>query len=375
MRRALVATLLASALAAGSFAVAAMGSSARRPDVLELSRLQGSDVAFHDTTLPARPHVSAFALQSSFWGGPITAADGETVNVNISDSYPVDPALQQSAADFLVQLDHGSELQTVNVYLITLPELQQICGQSAGGCYDPQQRRLFAPGEDLPSGTSTETILAHEYGHHIANSRFNPPWPAVDWGPKRWATTVNVCGRTNQGTAFPGDEGENYLLNPGEAWAETYRLLNYQKTTWPSWSFTAWNVDQSFYPDATVLASAREDVLNPWAANIVTTLAGRFVAPKPKVVARKTKPTKMQPAKLLKLAPWKRTITVPLDGTVVLNLSKAPAGATVALSDPMGTVLAGPARRVSTTDCGARSLVATVKATKAGAFSLVVSTP
>jgi hypothetical protein len=364
--RALAGSLVLSALAAAVFA--SIASSA--PRLFQPFRLQGPDVAFRDTMRSARPQVSAFALQSSFWGGPTTAADGETVNINVSDSYPVDPALPQSAADFLVQLDHGSELASVNVYLVAPTELQQICGGNAGGCYDPQQKRLFAPGEDLPSGVSMETILAHEYGHHVANSRFNLPWPAVDWGPKRWATAADVCTRTKQRTAFPGDEGENYPMNPGEAWAETYRLLNFQKMAWPSWSFTPWNVDQSFYPDSTVLEAAREDVMTPWTTNTVTTLTGRFVAPKAKTAAAKTKP-----AKPLKLAVWKRTIAAPLDGTVVLKLARAPVATTVMLSDPAGAVLAGPARRAASADCGTRSLVATVKATKPGPFTLVVSTP
>lgn len=370
MRRAFAAFLLVSASAV---AFAAGTASAQRPHLFTLSGLQGPSVSFHDGSLPRTAHLPAFALQAGFWGGPITAANGETVNVNVSDSYPVDTALQQSVADFIVQLDHGSELQSVTIYLMSLTEMARVCGAEAGGCYDPVQKRLFAPAEDLPDGTSTETILAHEYGHHIANSRSNSPWPAIDWGPKRWATAANVCKRAEQGTAFPGSEDENYPLNPGEAWAEAYRLLNFQKTSWPSWTFAAWNVDQSFYPDATALAAAREDVLNPWTRNTVATLTGRFVAPKAKVTAAKT--GKQQPAKPLKLAPWKRSISDPLDGTVVLNLTKAPAGTAVTLSDPAGTVLAGPARRISATACGSRTLVATVKATKAGAFTLVVSRP
>jgi hypothetical protein len=368
VRRAVVSLIVVCASAAG---LAAGITSAPRPHVFELSGLQGPSVSFRDTSIPRTSHLSAFDVQAGFWGGPITAANGETVNVSVSDTYPVDPALQQSVADFLVQLDHGSELQTVQIYLLPLAEMGRVCGAEAGGCYDPQQKRLFAPAEDLPDGTSTETIVAHEYGHHIANSRFNSPWPAVDWGPKRWATAANVCKRAEESTAFPGDENENYLLNPGEAWAETYRLLNFQKTTWPSWSFTSWNVDESFYPDATALTAARDDVLSPWTANVVTTMTGRFVAPKTKVTKTKTS----QPAKPLKLVPWKRTFTIPLDGTIVLNLTKAPAGTAVTLSDPAGTVLSGPARRVSGTACGSRSILATVKATKAGAFTLVVSRP
>src|SRR5438034_7045369 len=85
-----------------------------------------------------------------------------------------------------------------------------------------------APGVELPDGTSKETVLVHELGHNVAANRDNAPWSAVDWGTKRWATYMNVCARHDAGTAFPGDEADHYLLNPGEAFAETYRLLNFQ---------------------------------------------------------------------------------------------------------------------------------------------------
>jgi hypothetical protein len=48
-------------------------------------------------------------------------------------------------------------------------------------------------------------------------------------GRKRWASAASVCSRVSRKQAYPGDEGTNYSLNPGEAWAEVYRLLDERK--------------------------------------------------------------------------------------------------------------------------------------------------
>jgi hypothetical protein len=64
--------------------------------------------------------------------------------------------------------------------------------------------------------------------------------------------------------AYPGDEGSNYARNPGEAWAEVYRLTDERKAgittaTWPI-------IAPSFYPDAPALDAAELDVVQPWTA-------------------------------------------------------------------------------------------------------------
>ncbi len=351
---------------------AAADASRSDPAPFRLDRLQAVG-AVRDTIVRGR-RLARLEAKAGYWGGPIAAADGETVNILVSTSYPsTDPSLPQSVADFLVQLYHSAELQDVTIYILPLNEIQEACGLDAGGCYSPQTKHLFVPGEDLPDGTSRETILAHEYGHHVAASRANPPWAAIDWGPKRWATYEQVCSRAAAKAAFPGDEGEHYLLNPGEAWAETYRLLNYQKTTWPDWPSTPFSVDQSFAPDAGAFQAALEDVVAPWTQAKTLTLSGRFAAQKPKTAKASRKRPKTA---ALKLTPWKRLVPTTLDGSVSATLRAAPAGTTIALTDPAtGKVVAGPARRVAYTDCGVRSLALTVRATRAGTFSLSLSTP
>jgi hypothetical protein len=76
---------------------------------------------------------------------------------------------------------------------------------------------MIVAGEDTLGGVPREQALAHEYGHHIARHRLNTPWPAIDWGPKRWASYENVCQNVKSGSMFPGNETEpQYKLNPGE---------------------------------------------------------------------------------------------------------------------------------------------------------------
>lgn len=151
----------------------------------------------------------------------------------------------------------------------------------ADGCYDRVSQTLVAPGNDLSDGTQLPTVLTHEYGHHIAANRVNPPWDASTWGPKRWASYMHICARVKVGTAVPGDQAAHYTLNPGEAWTESYRQLVYTSYVWTNnwWRPAPWSVvDQSYYPDASALAFAKEDALYPWAAEngAVQTFAGRL---------------------------------------------------------------------------------------------------
>jgi hypothetical protein len=271
----------------------------------------------------------------------------------VSDTYPVDPTVTQSLADFMVQLYHGDELAKAIVYVAPFDEVQSICGLGAGGCYDPSNETIVIPGDTLADGTTKETILVHELGHNLARNRVNAPWQAVDWGTKRWATAENICARTSAGTAFPGDEGANYRLNPGEGFAESYRILNFQKQAWPNWTvLVPIVVDQSFYPTAADLEALKEDVLTPWTGPTVASWRGRLVR-----TAR-------------------HVVQTPLDGSFSVKLVRAPAGATITLVDPSsGKVVAKGARRASTVACGTRSLAIIVKATKSGAFSATYAAP
>jgi hypothetical protein len=273
----------------------------------------------------------------SWWGRTYTASTGESVNVSVSDSYPADDAVGQGWADWFAGLVHGSELQLLHVYVATPQELQSECGNpDALGCYGSNM--LVVPGEAV-EGVDPKLIATHEYGHHVAFNRLNPPWSAVDWGAKHWASYVNVCARSVAGTAYPGDEADHYRLNPGEAFAETYRLLNESKAgvtnfIWPI-------VDWSFYPDGGALQAVEQDVLQPWTAPTSKSLRVRF--PKGRRV-------------------WTLQLATPLDGLLDVDVT-LPTGALddVSVAGAGGVLVQGlwsgaHEKKLTYQICGQRSL-------------------
>jgi hypothetical protein len=296
---------------------------------------------------------------ASWWGHVYTTSTGESVNVSISNSYPVDDGFGQGWSDHFAGLVHGSELQLLHAYVATPVEVQEICGSPyALGCYG--SNILVVIGEPF-DGIEPNEVAAHEYGHHVAFNRTNPPWVAVDWGPKRWASYAGVCQRASAGTAYPGDEGQHYTQNPGEAFAEVYRVLNDSRAGLPFfWTI----VDLSFVPDAAALGAAQQDVLEPYAAPASKTVRGRFTARGRKV--------------------WKLALSTQLDGQLDAKLAM-PRGALYDLALLAGngsTVLAHglwtgtSAKKLSYTVCGQRSLVLRVtRLGSGGRFSITIAQP
>ena len=201
----------------------------------------------------------------TFRGGPIRTSTGETVDVRVSDALPLETATPEGWAEFLTKLVHGPEISRLTTYVVTFDEVQQLCGSRALGCYGGDE--MVVPGE-LAADITPEEVVRHEYGHHIAYHRLNAPWAAIEWGPKRWASAANVCARVSRREAFPGDGGTNYARNPGEAWAETYRLLDERKAgvTTASWQI----VSSTFFPTDVALQAAEFDVVQPWTAQRTT---------------------------------------------------------------------------------------------------------
>ena len=340
--------IAASAAALAVFAALAGSAGARDAAV-------AADVSVARLAHGSGPTLSPARLARSavVWGGgPTTAATGETVNVFVSAALPPELGTPQTWADFVAGLIHGPEVSSLTVYIATLAEVEDICGGEALGCYGPD--RMISMGETMYGVTAAE-VVRHEYGHHIAYHRQSPPWTAIDWGPKNWASAQNVCARAAAGSVFPGDEGYQYRLNPGEGWAETYRLLDERRAgvTGSGWQI----VDQSFYPDDPALLAAERDVVQPWTTTRTASYRNRFAAGGKRL--------------------WKIPLVTPLDGTAELTVSLPRGGLyKVALVDPArktvvatGLWASRTVQRIVTNVCGQRAL--TLRITQKGAFGRV----
>lgn len=288
--------------------------------------------------------------------GSYATSAGETVRIEVSDAYPPEAVSGQAWAEFFAGLVHGGELAGVTVRIARPPEVAAVCGDDALGCYSGGL--LVMPGEQL-GGVEPQEIARHEYGHHVAASRINPPWSASAYGPKRWSSAVGICARTREGTAFP-DDYTRYSLSPGEAFAEAYRVLNDRRAGIPglTWSI----VDDSFIPNESTLRAVEQDVTAPWVAAESSVVRGRLTARKRRSLT---------------------TLATPLDGVVTVTL-RVPRGRTdtLALVDPQGRVLASglwagaTTRRLTYVVCGQRRLaVRVVLAGPPGPFTLVVTRP
>jgi hypothetical protein len=342
-----VKTLALTALACAAAASFATSANARAP---RLKAPVAADLAYPGTvhtTLAPKEALRALAA-TEFWGGTYTASTGEAVTIYASTTYPVDEARAQQWADFVASLVHSSELPSVKIYLETEDEVGRACGFRALACYDPSSATLIAPGDDPLDGPSAESIVTHEYGHHIAAHRANNPWAAIDWGTKRWATYEQICPRAAQGVVSPGDENTNYAQNPGEAFAETYRVLNERKL---GRAETPWEiVDKLLYPDDGALAALEQDVVTPWTGVSILRYQGATRA------------------KTL-------TFATPLDGTFRATV-RGPYRAE--LLSATGVRRAGPALSVSTNVCGGRTLrvrLTRIATAKNGSYQLTVTRP
>lgn len=241
--------------------------------------------AFRDRVIRSAPRATAAAAVAHT--AAYATAGGTTLSVTFAAGASPDRTLAQSYVDFLGRLPHGSELGSLRLRIVPKAEVVSECGGAAGtlACYEYGNSTMTVPASGLDGssyGVSTGYVLAHEYGHHIAKERDNSPFPAIDYGPRYWSSYESVCTRTLAGRLAPGDEGDAYLYNPGEAWADTYAHLVYPDERW---QFT-----DLLRPDAGAYAAARRDVLHPWQHAVSRT----FSAPSARFTLRLDGPLKVQ---------------------------------------------------------------------------------
>jgi hypothetical protein len=285
-------------------------------------------------------------------GGTYTAASGDQVKVYVSDAYPADDSVNQHWADFIGALLHGKEIAKVTVYVAPFSEMQTACQSTdADGCYLFQSEQIVVPGDPPDDGVPIEEIVAHEYGHHIALNRSNWPWQAVEWGTKRWASYENVCARVLAHTAFPGDEGLNYFRNPGEAFAESYRVLSDQRAQLSSVQLP-WRMD-GFTPDQPALDLLAQDIQKPWAGTYISHWRGR-----------------------LGVHGVRRfVVQTPHDGYAKFVLQARPGTAIAVLDPKTGKPLGAATKQIRYGICGERRLMLAVVSVNGSRFAVTIARP
>jgi hypothetical protein len=273
-----------------------------------------------------------------------------------SSSY--DRAQVAPLVSILDALPHGPELSGLGLDIATPAEVLNRCGEETMACYDPREDEMVIDGQDEElGGLSRVSLIAHEYGHHIANNREGGIWSAFDAGTPRWSTYEQVCERTREGSLFPGNEGAHYWENPGEAFAQTYATLVEPKTPWPYTPLLA--------PNETALQKLREDVLDPLVPRTMRWQVGSPAGRAPAIAE----------ALPVERASFARTFEAPFDGRVTVHLVAAEGGRyRVSLFDAASGELlsrgvSGPAGQIDLhfADCGHRVLEARVDSTGAAA--------
>jgi hypothetical protein len=341
------------AVALGAAAAGAQsGSKAARVESPQLSEI-ANWTSFKDSALVRR--VSAAPIPAT-WPFELTTQAGEPVSIRLSQHLANDRSRAQGWADFLGSLIHGSEISSLTAYFLTATEVTNVCGRGALACYGGNT--IVAPAQDPSYDLSAEAVVTHEYGHHVAAHRLNNPWQAIDYGTKRWASYERVCPRTRTGQLVPGAEDEqNYRINPGEAFAETYRVLNERRAGVEE---APWDiVSNLLYPDDQALDLVEQDTLSPWTRSTTETRSGSV---------RKLRPS------------TSFVVSTPLDGSFRVALrSTAKARFRLAVFRPSSARLASKTGRnasVSATVCGDRALrVRVSRVSGAGAFRLAISKP
>jgi hypothetical protein len=255
------------------------GAAAERPGKGVSLEVPRTAVPMQDVVL-GEPGAAAARISASASSQRYSIGDGSgaTIAVAVTQSCAElcevkDP---QRVADFIGTLIHGDEVNLLTVQLDTEYQLGFDCGFGAEACYFSGENKIVIGGyEEADSdGATFDFVLAHEYGHHVAQHRElpSPFGSAIDWGTERWASVEGVCQGERHHRFYPGNEGTHYFEDPGEAFAEAF--AHYRFPDLP----VQWRYSPELRPGPAAFRAIREDTLSPWQGRTSVTLSGRVPA-------------------------------------------------------------------------------------------------
>jgi hypothetical protein len=341
------------------------GVAAKRPSALGSLEVPRPAVPMRDVVL-GEPGAAAARISASASSQRYSIGDGSADTIAVSVTQACAETCQvtdpQRIASFVGTLIHGEEVDLLTVQLDTEFQLGFDCGFGAEACYFSGEDKIVIGGyEEVDGdGATLDFVLAHEYGHHVAQHREMPaPFSdAIDWGPERWASLENICQGQRHGRFYPGDEGTHYFEDPGEAFAESFAHYRFPEMS------IVWRYASALKPTAASFTAIREDTLNPWRGRKRFTLSGHV-------------PARGEGAAV-------ESLRTPLDGMVSLRPSSLRGrGYELALRSRAGRLLRssrhglGPRHQLDYTVCGQHRLHLLIRSTRShgGRFHLQIQRP
>lgn len=134
------------------------------------------------------------------------------------------PAAKPSIyAEILRNSVHGREISQVTVRIVSQKALYRICSGVVGGCYNRSAGALIVPAK---TKLAAETVLLHEYGHHL-DGYLKGIGPELNGG-RFWFKAQKIGlwikkGKLGYRTGLPWDR------KISELWAENYASLHVEE--------------------------------------------------------------------------------------------------------------------------------------------------
>jgi hypothetical protein len=119
---------------------------------------------------------------------------------------------------------HGNEISDATIMIVPEPQIPAFCGgQEAAACYTGRSGPATLI---VPAGKSTllETILLHEYGHHLDTYWRVPGVSELNGTPTWWAARGMAPLLANRQVAFDYSLGWEHSV--GEVFAEDYAYIH-----------------------------------------------------------------------------------------------------------------------------------------------------